>query len=103
MSRIGRPLIDHPRSRGIFVRLSSTEWGAAERALVADHPVAERRPTFAEWVRDLVVAHSSEVLRVDVTRAGLKHQRGGAADWKRWRLAKAVRQAARRRRRRRIR
>jgi hypothetical protein len=99
MSRIGRPPISHPRSRGVFVRFSGTEWGAAEQALAVEHPVAERRPTFAEWIRELVVAHSSEVLRVDVTRAGLKHQSGGVADWKRWRLAKAVRQAARRRRR----
>jgi hypothetical protein len=83
--------------------LSATEWGAAEQALAAEHPVAERRPTFAEWIRDLVVAHTSEVLRVEVARADLRHQAGGVADWKRWRLAKAVRQAAGRRRRRRAR
>jgi len=44
------------------------------------------------------VAHASEVLRVDVTRAGLQRQKGGVADWKRWRIAKAVRRAAKRRR-----
>src|SRR6185295_461008 len=101
MARTGRPPIEHPRGKGAFVRFSATEWGSAVRALAMEHPVAERRPTLAEWIRDLVVAHASEVLRVEVTRAGLRHQPGGVADWKRWRLAKAVRQAAGRRRRRR--
>jgi len=82
------------------VRFADTEWGAAQRALEREHPVTARRPTLAEWVRDLVVAHSSETLGVDVTRAGLRHQKGGVPDYKRWRLARAVRQAAARRRRR---
>jgi hypothetical protein len=83
------------------VRLSDTEWGALVCALEREHPVAGRRPTPAEWLRDLVVAHSSEVLGVDVTRAGLRHQQAGVANWKRWRLARAVRRAALRRRARR--
>ena len=82
------------------MRLAETEYGSLLRALEAEHPVASRRPAVSEWARDLLVAHASEVLRVAVTRAGLRHQAGGAADWKRWRLARAVRLAARRRRRR---
>jgi hypothetical protein len=84
----------------VFIRLAETEYGSLLRALEDEHPVASRRPSLSEWARDLLVAHASEVLRVAVTRAGLRHQRGGAADWKRWRLARAVRRAARRRRRR---
>jgi len=84
----------------VLVRLSDTEWGAVRRALESEHAVASRRPTLAEWIRDLVVAHSTEVLGVQVTRAGLRHLPGGAPDWKRWRLARAVRRAAVRRRRR---
>jgi hypothetical protein len=68
------------------------------RALESEHPVGARRPTLSEWARDLLVAHASEVLSVAVTRAGLRHQPGGVPDWKRWRLARAVRLAARRRR-----
>jgi len=44
------------------------------------------------------VAHASEVLRVEVTRAALRPSPGGAPNWKRWRLAQAVRRAAPRRR-----
>jgi len=66
----------------------------------AEFPVADRRPSMAEWLRDLVVAHASEVLGVDVTRAGLRHQDGGVPDWKRWRLATAVKRAVPRQRRR---
>ena len=101
MARLGRPRLAHPRRQGIFLRLSDTEWGAAIRARDAEHPVANRRPTLAEWIRELVVAHATEVLEVDVTRAGLRHLTGGVPDWKRWRLAQAVRRAATRRRKRR--
>ena len=101
MTRLGRPPLSHPLHHGVFVRFADTEWGALQRALDTEHPVAIRRPTLAEWMRDLVVAHASAVLTVDVTRAGLRPQAGGAADWKRWRLAQAVRRAATGRRRRR--
>ena len=80
------------------MRFSDTEWGALQHALDIDHPVAGRRPTLPEWIRDLVVAHASEVLRVEVTRAALRPSPGGAPNWKRWRLAQAVRRAAPRRR-----
>jgi hypothetical protein len=82
------------------VRFSDTEWGALVRALAVDHPVARRRPTLAAWLRDLAVAHAGELLAVEVTRGSLRHLRGGVPEWKRWRLARAVRRAARRRRRR---
>jgi len=98
MTTLGRPPIAHPRRRAVFVRFSDTEWGAMRRAIGADYPVHARRPTPAEWIRDLVVAHATEVLGVEVTRAGLRHLRGGVPDWKRWRLAQAVRRAAPRRR-----
>jgi hypothetical protein len=88
------------RRHGAFLRFSDTEWGALLEALAREHPVASRRPSVAEWIRDLIVAHAGEVLEVDVTRSALQHQRGGAPDWKRWRLARAVRRAAARRRRR---
>jgi hypothetical protein len=101
MPRFGRPLIAHPRRHGTFVRFADTEWGAVQQALQTEHPVTRRRPTLPEWIRDLVVAHASAVLTVDVTRGGLRRQAGGAADWKRWRLAQAVRRAATRRRKRR--
>ena len=99
MTRMGRPPLKHPRSKGLFIRFSKTEFGSLLRALEAEHPVAQRQPSLSEWARELLVAHASEVLGVDVTRASLQRQKGGAADWKRWRLAKAVRGAAKRRRR----
>ena len=83
------------------MRFSDTEWGAIRQALAREHPVASRRPTVAEWVRDLIVAHASQVLEVEVTRAALRPVGGGAPSWKRWRLARAVRRAATRRRNRR--
>ena len=98
MARTGRPPIQHPRRAGLFIRFSDTEVGALKRALEADNPVAARRPSLSEWARELLVAHASEVLRVNVTRSGLRRQKGGVADWKRWRLARAVRRAALRRR-----
>ena len=67
------------------MRVSDTEWGALQQALAIDHPVSGRRPTLPEWIRDLVVAHASEVLRVEVTRAALRPSPGGAPNWKRWR------------------
>lgn len=70
------------------------------RALEVEHPVATRRPTVPEWARDLLVAHAGQTLGVEVTRSGLRHQQGGVADWKRWRLATAVKRAVERRRRR---
>jgi hypothetical protein len=82
----------------VLVRLADAEYGSLLQALQSEHPVASRRPTLSQWARDLLVAHASEVLHVAVTRAGLRHQPGGVADWKRWRLARAVRRAARRRR-----
>jgi hypothetical protein len=100
MAKLGRPPLPHPRRHGTFVRFSDTEWGALERALVVEHPVATRRPTLPEWIRDLVVAHAAEILGVDVSRAALRRSHGGAPDWKRWRLARAVRRAASRKRRR---
>ena len=101
MSRMGRPPVRFPRNAGLFVRFSETEMGALVQALGAEHPVASRRPSLAEWARDLLVAHASQTLGVEVSRSGLRHQQGGVADWKRWRLAKAVRRAAKGRRRRR--
>ena len=86
------------RHHGVFVRFADTEWGALQQARLTEHPVLGRRPTLPQWIRDLVVAHAGEVLRVEVTRAGLRHAPGGAPDWKRWRLAQAVRRAAPRRR-----
>ena len=101
MARLGRPPLPHARRNGVFVRLSGTERGAVERALEAEHPVPARRPTLAEWIRDLVVAHAGEILGVEVTRAALRHAEGGVPDWKRWRIARSVRRAASRRRRKR--
>ncbi|MFQ5968820.1 MAG: hypothetical protein ACE5MI_14645 [Acidimicrobiia bacterium] len=99
MARTGRPRAQHPRGKGLFIRFSATEFGSLLRALEAEHPVAQRRPNLSQWARELLVAHASQVLGVEVTRSGLKRQRGGVADWKRWRLARAVRKAAKRRRR----
>ncbi len=98
MAPRGRPPVPHPRQHGVYVRFSDTEWGALQEALRRDHAVAGRRPALPEWIRDLVVAHASQVLDVEVTRAGLRAAPGGAPDWKRWRLAQAVRRAAPRRR-----
>ena len=95
---MGRPPLKHPRSKGLFIRFSQTEYGSLLRALEAEHPVAQRQPNLSEWARELLVAHASQVLGVGVTRAALQHQKGGVADWKRWRIAKAVRNAAKRRR-----
>jgi len=100
MARTGRPPVPHPRRTGVFIRFSDTEIGALHSARASEYPVASRRPTLAEWLRDLAVAHATEVLQVLVTRAGLRHLTGGVANWKRWKLAKAVKRAARRRRRR---
>jgi hypothetical protein len=86
--------LPHPRGHGVFVRFSATEWGALQQARQTEYPAPIRRPTLAEWIRDLMVAHAGEVLRVEVTRAGLRHAPGGAPNWKRWRLARAVRRAA---------
>ncbi|MGH2609724.1 MAG: hypothetical protein ACRDHF_11655 [Tepidiformaceae bacterium] len=99
MASRGRPPVTHPRRNGVFIRFSDTEVGALQRALNAEHPVAPRRPSLPEWLRDLAVAHATEVLQVQVTRAGLRHLTGGVPDWKRWKLRKAVRLAAARRRR----
>ncbi len=98
MAPRGRPPLRHPRQPGVFVRFSATEWGALQQALLRDHPVAGRRPSLPEWIRDLVVAHASQVLQVEVTRSALRAAPGGAPDWKRWRLTQAVRRAAPRRR-----
>ena len=98
MAKKGRPLEPHARRTGLFIRFSDTEMGALERALQAENSVAARRPTMAAWLRDLAVAHATEVLRVEVTHSGLRHLNGGAPDWKRWKLARAVRRAATRRR-----
>jgi hypothetical protein len=97
MARMGRPPLKHPRSKGLFVRFSRTEFGALLRTLRSEHPVARRRPNLSEWARELLVAHASEVLGVEVTRANIQRQKGGVADFKRWRIAKAVRKAAKRR------
>jgi len=99
--KLGRPPIVHPRRQAALVRFSDTEWGAIQQALSRENPVAYRRPTVAEWIRDLIVAHASEVLEVEVTRSALLHAIGGVPNWKRWKLARAVRRAAGRRRRRR--
>ena len=82
----------------MFIRFSDTEWGAIVRAVATEHPVADRRPTPAGWMRELIVAHASAVLGVEVTRSALRHAPGGVANWKRWRLARAVRRAGPRRR-----
>lgn len=100
MATLGRPPLPHARRHGVLIRFSDTERGALERALGVEHPVTGRRPPLVEWLRNLAVAHASEVLQVEVTRAALRHQPGGAPDWKRWSLARAVRRAARRRRKR---
>lgn len=94
MTPRGRPKLRHPREHGVYVRFSATEWGALDRALSAEYPVASRRPTLSEWIRDLVVGHATEVLQVEVTRAGVRHLEGGAPDWKRWKVSKAVQRAA---------
>lgn len=99
MPKLGRPPDPYPRRHAVLIRFSDTEAGALEHALAVEHPVAARRPTLVEWLRDLAVAHAAEVLQVDVTRAGVRHQEGGVPDFKRWRLARAVRRAALRRRR----
>ncbi len=83
MPKLGRPPTPHPRTHGAFVRFSDTEWGALRRAVATEHPVADRRPSIAEWLRDLVVAHASAVLGVEVTRAALRHAPGGVPAWKR--------------------
>ena len=101
MTRTGRPPEPYARRHGLFVRLSDVEWGALVKTIENEHPVSARRPTMAEWARELLVAHASEVLTVEVSRSALRHQEGGAPNWKRWRLSKAVRQAAARRRTRR--
>jgi hypothetical protein len=101
MARLGRPRLPHPRRHGVFLRLADTEWGALLRARDLEHPVPARRPPLPEWIRDLLLAHATEVLQVAVTRAGLRPLPGGAPAWKRWRLAQAVRRAATRRRARR--
>ena len=98
MPRTGRPPVAFPRRAGVYVRFSDTEIGALTRALEAEHPVTQRRPSLAGWLRDLAVAHASAVLEVEVTRSGLRHSDGGAPDWKRWKLARAVKKAAGRRR-----
>src|SRR3990172_2640192 len=98
MARRGRPPVPHPRRHGVFVRFSDTEWGAIQQAVARDHEIYSRRASIPEWVRDLVVAHASEVLEVEVTRSALQPVPGGAPDWKRWSLARAVRRAAPRRR-----
>jgi hypothetical protein len=77
--------------------LSDTKLGALEKALAAEH-VASRRPPLVAWIRDLIVAHASEVLKVTVTRATIKHQPGGVPSYKQWQVARAVRRAAARRR-----
>jgi hypothetical protein len=94
----GRPPAPYPRAHGVYVRFSDTEWGALVRAFAAEYPVVSRRPTLPEAIRDLLVAHASAVLGVEVTRSALQHAEGGVPDWKRWRLARAVRAAAPRRR-----
>src|SRR3990172_5758752 len=101
MSKLGRPPVSHPRRHAAFVRFSYTEWGAIQVALGREHPVATRRPSVPEWIRDLIVAHAGAVLEVDVTRSALQHADQGAPNRKRWKLAKAVRRAAPRRRKRR--
>jgi hypothetical protein len=96
----GRPPIKYPRRHGAFVRFSEAEWGALQHALYIEFPVHERKPSLPEWLRDLVVAHATDILQVEVTRSGLRHLDGGVADWKRWRIARAVKRAAKHRRRR---
>lgn len=98
MAKLGRPPVPFPRRTGVLVRFSNTEVGALERALETEHPVPNRRPTLAGWLRDLAVAHASEVLQVEVTRSGLRHAEGGVPDWRRWKLSRAVKRAAVRRR-----
>jgi hypothetical protein len=98
MARRGRPPEPFARYQGVFVRFSDTEWGALQQARQTEHPAPTRRPTLSEWIRDLMVAHASEVQQVEVTRAGLRHAPRRAPNWKRWRLARALRRAAPRRR-----
>lgn len=98
MTPRGRPKLRHPRDRAAYVRFSATEWGALKRALAAEYPVPSRRPNLSEWIRDLVVGHATEVLQVEVTRAGVRHLEGGVPDWKRWRIRRAVQRAAKQRR-----
>ena len=74
---MGRPPLKHPRSKGLFIRFSQTEFGSLMRALEAEHPVAQRQPNLSEWARELLVAHASEVLGVGVTRAALQRPKRG--------------------------
>src|SRR5215471_1102813 len=67
---------------------------ALEQALRTEHPMAKRRPTIAAWLRDLAVAHASEVLEVEVTPSGLRQAADRIPDWKRWKLSRAVKRAA---------
>ena len=66
MAKMGRPPVAHPRGHGVFVRFSDTEWGSMVEARAREHSVAARRPSLAEWIRDLMVAHASAVLEVEV-------------------------------------
>src|SRR5262249_38774177 len=96
--RPGRPPTAHPRDAGLFIRFSDVEWAALERARAKEFPVPSRRPAVAAWLRELAVGHASAVLGVHVTRSGIRADEGGAPNWQRWRLAKAVQRAARKRR-----
>lgn len=100
MTKGGRPPTEYPRCNGIYIRFSDTEIVALQRALESSNPVADRRPSLAEWLRNLAVAHASEVLQVQVMRSGLHHLQKDMPNWKRWKLTKSVRLAAARRRRR---
>lgn len=98
---MGRPPEKHPRGHVVSVRFSDTEWGALVRALAAEYPGRSSRPPLSEWIRDFLIAHATDALGVQVTRAGIRHERGGVPDFKRWKIDRAVKRAAGRRRRRR--
>ena len=95
---MGRPRSAYPRNHLVGIRFSDTEWGALHQALEREFPVLDRRPKLVEVLRDLAVAYASDVLSVKITRAGTRHERGGVASFKQWKIAKAVKRAGKRRR-----
>jgi len=95
--KLGPPPLAYPRRQGTFVRFLEAEWGAVQQALPRERPVATRRSSVPEWIPDPVVAPPSVELEVEVTRSALHPLAGGAANWERRRLGRAVPRAAPRR------
>lgn len=75
----GRPPSPHPREHALFIRLSEAEHAAFERALVAEHPRGEDRPSMVEWARGVLTRHAGRRLGGRVTREKLVKRRKGSA------------------------